>query len=148
MLEARSEHRRWWTCALWVGAIFVMGWGTLPWPAPRALAQEAEVSDDVRGPDAGVVDLESETVEQEVAGELVRIEAAHYVHRSAVEEAQRIVLDLFRKAPSFTTMDFRDALGVSRKFAVPLLDYLDRTRFTVRTGNQRTPGAEARARLG
>ena len=31
-------------------------------------------------------------------------------------------------------MEFRDALGVSRKYAVPLLDYLDKVRFTVRSG--------------
>ena len=41
-------------------------------------------------------------------------------------------------------MAFRDALGVSRKYAVPVLDYLDRIRFTVRSGNERTPGVEAR----
>jgi hypothetical protein len=41
-------------------------------------------------------------------------------------------------------MQFRDALNVSRKFAVPLVDYLDKIRFTVRSGNNRTPGLEAR----
>jgi selenocysteine-specific elongation factor len=41
-------------------------------------------------------------------------------------------------------MAFRDALGVSRKFAVPLLDYFDTQKLTVRTGNRRTPGAQAR----
>ena len=40
-------------------------------------------------------------------------------------------------------MEFRDALGVSRKYAVPLLDHLDRIRFTVRSGHNRTPGVEA-----
>ena len=44
-------------------------------------------------------------------------------------------------------MDFRDALGVSRKYAVPLLDYLDTIRFTARYANQRTPGIEARKLL-
>ena len=44
-------------------------------------------------------------------------------------------------------MDFRDALGVSRKFAVPLVDYLDKIRFTVRSGNNRTPGVEAKKLL-
>ena len=44
-------------------------------------------------------------------------------------------------------MEFRDALGVSRKFAVPLVDYLDKIRFTVRSGNSRTPGAEAKKLL-
>jgi hypothetical protein len=41
-------------------------------------------------------------------------------------------------------MEFRDALSVSRKFAVPLLDHLDCIRFTVRSGHNRTAGVEAR----
>ncbi|MCX8107496.1 MAG: SelB C-terminal domain-containing protein [Verrucomicrobiae bacterium] len=45
-------------------------------------------------------------------------------------------------------MQFRDALGGSRKYAVPLLDYFDVQRLTVRTGNVRTPGVAARHRLG
>jgi selenocysteine-specific elongation factor len=44
-------------------------------------------------------------------------------------------------------MEFRDALGVSRKYAVPLVDYLDKNRFTVRAGNNRTPGAGAKKLL-
>jgi selenocysteine-specific elongation factor len=80
-------------------------------------------------------------------GILVRLDEKTIIHRDAIAAAQQVVLRLFAKGPSFTTMDFRDALGVSRKYAVPLLDYLDKTRFTVRTGNHRTPGAEAKARM-
>ena len=57
------------------------------------------------------------------------------------------VLDLFARKPGFETTEFRDALGVSRKFAVPLLDYFDTVRLTVRRGSRRTPGAEARRAL-
>lgn len=77
-------------------------------------------------------------------GLLVRLDDRVLLHRDALEAAKQVVLRLFRKAPAFTTMEFRDALAVSRKFAVPLIDYLDRLRFTVRSGNNRTPGAEAK----
>ena len=40
--------------------------------------------------------------------------------------------------------EFRDALGVSRKYVIPLLDYFDRIRLTVRHGSVRTPGAKLR----
>ncbi|HYG33466.1 MAG TPA: SelB C-terminal domain-containing protein, partial [Clostridia bacterium] len=80
-------------------------------------------------------------------GVLVRLDDKISMHRDAVEAAKQIVVRLFSRAPSFTTMDFRDALEVSRKFAVPLLDYLDRQRFTVRCGNNRTPGVEAKKRM-
>jgi len=66
------------------------------------------------------------------------------MHRDAVEAGRQTALKLFQHAPAFSTMEFRDALGVSRKFAVPLVDYLDKIRFTVRSGNNRTPGVEAK----
>jgi len=80
-------------------------------------------------------------------GTLVEVGPGVIMHREAVERAAGVAVNLFRKAPMFTTMEFRDALGVSRKFAVPLLDHLDRLRFTVRSGHNRTPGVESRKRL-
>jgi selenocysteine-specific elongation factor len=80
-------------------------------------------------------------------GLVVRLDDRIWMHRDAIEKARQTALHLFARTPSFSTMDFRDALGVSRKFAVPLADYLDRTRFTVRCGNNRTPGAGAKILL-
>jgi selenocysteine-specific elongation factor len=80
-------------------------------------------------------------------GTVVRLDDKIWMHRNAVEAGKQAALKLFRQAPSFSTMDFRDALGVSRKFAVPLVDYLDKIRFTVRAGNNRTPGVEAKKLL-
>jgi selenocysteine-specific elongation factor len=80
-------------------------------------------------------------------GILVRLDERVWMHRDAVEAGKQTVLKLFARAPMFSTMDFRDALGVSRKYAVPLVDYLDKIRFTVRSGNNRTPGAEAKKLL-
>jgi selenocysteine-specific elongation factor len=77
-------------------------------------------------------------------GLVVRLDERIWMHRDAVEKARQAALRLLARAPAFSTMEFRDALGVSRKFAVPLADYLDRTRFTVRCGNHRTPGAGAK----
>ena len=78
---------------------------------------------------------------------LVRLDERLCIHRDALEAAKQEALRLFAQKPRFSTMEFRDALGVSRKYAVPLLDHLDRTRFTVRSGNERTPGVEARKLL-
>ncbi len=77
-------------------------------------------------------------------GVLVRLDERIWMHHEAVEAAKKTALKLFRQAQSFSTMNFRDALGVSRKFAVPLADHLDKIRFTARSGNNRTPGAEAK----
>jgi selenocysteine-specific elongation factor len=78
---------------------------------------------------------------------LVRLDQHTCLHRDAFEAAKQVVLDLFHKKPAFTTMDFRDVLGVSRKYAVPLLDCFDRLRLTVRSGHDRSPGAEAKKLL-
>ena len=79
---------------------------------------------------------------------LVRLDPQTVIHAAALEAAKQVVLRMFAQKPSFTTMEFRDALGVSRKYAVPLLDYLDKIRYTVRTINNRTPGAEAKKLMG
>ncbi|MCJ7543246.1 MAG: selenocysteine-specific translation elongation factor [Phycisphaerae bacterium] len=81
------------------------------------------------------------------AGTLVELDEKVVMHRDAVDRAKLVALELFAQGPRFTTMAFRDALVVSRKYAVPLLDYLDKARFTVRSGSTRTPGVEARKRL-
>jgi selenocysteine-specific elongation factor len=80
-------------------------------------------------------------------GLLVRLDDRISMHRDAVEAGKQTALGLFASAPMFSTMDFRDALGVSRKYAVPLVDYLDKIRFTVRSANNRTPGVEAKKLL-
>jgi selenocysteine-specific elongation factor len=74
---------------------------------------------------------------------LVRLDERLCIHRDALAAAKQVALRLFAQKRSVSTMEFRDALGVSRKYAVPLLDHLDRTRFTVRSGHDRTPGVEA-----
>jgi len=80
-------------------------------------------------------------------GLLVRLDERSFIHRDALEAAKQAALGLFTRKPSFSTMEFRDALAVSRKYAVPLLDYLDKIRFTVRSGHDRTPGVEAKKAL-
>jgi selenocysteine-specific elongation factor len=80
-------------------------------------------------------------------GVVVRLDDQIWMHRDAVEAGKQTALKLFTRAPAFSTMEFRDAFGVSRKFAVPLVDYLDKIRFTVRSGNNRTPGMEAKKYL-
>jgi selenocysteine-specific elongation factor len=80
-------------------------------------------------------------------GRAVQLDRKVILHCDTVDAAKSVVLELFAKAPIFTTMEFRDALGASRKVAVPLLDHLDALKFTVRTANRRKPGAEARKLL-
>jgi selenocysteine-specific elongation factor len=42
-----------------------------------------------------------------------------------------------RKGVRFSVADFKDWTGVSRKYAIPLLEYLDREHLTRRDGDAR-----------
>lgn len=54
-------------------------------------------------------------------------------------EQIREMLNLLRDAPQpFTVAAFRDALGLTRKYAVPLLEWLDASGATVRRGDERS----------
>jgi selenocysteine-specific elongation factor len=101
---------------------------------------------------AGQVNLDEATFDKFVTlladnGDVLRLDEKVLVHPSAIERAKAVALELFRAASGFTTTEFRDALGVSRKYAVPLLDYLDSIKWTVRSANRRTPGLAAREQL-
>jgi selenocysteine-specific elongation factor len=57
------------------------------------------------------------------------------LHRSALENL-RITLAT-RRGKRFGVPQFKEWTGVSRKYAIPLLEYLDRERVTRREGNER-----------
>ncbi|MFG0252200.1 MAG: SelB C-terminal domain-containing protein, partial [Phycisphaerales bacterium JB038] len=80
-------------------------------------------------------------------GEAVRLDERLVMHREGIEQAKQAALELFRASPGFTTAEFRDHLGVSRKYVVPLLDHRDTLYWTTRTANRRTPGRACRALL-
>ena len=58
-------------------------------------------------------------------------------HRDAVRAAQDILAPLLERGSGLLTKDAGAALGISRKFSIPLLEYLDAIRFTRRVGDRR-----------
>jgi len=54
----------------------------------------------------------------------------------------------FAKNPTMAMAEFKDLLQVSRKYAVPLLERLDRTGLTRREGDLRLPGPRAKSQPG
>jgi selenocysteine-specific elongation factor len=66
---------------------------------------------------------------------LVRIDAELIFHSAAIADLCRMLAD--RRPVRFSVADFKQWTGVSRKYAIPLLEYLDRNRVTRREGNQR-----------
>jgi selenocysteine-specific elongation factor len=73
----------------------------------------------------------------------VRIDATFVWSRPAWDRAVAWVGGHFAAAPTLTVADLKNGLEISRKWAVPLLEALDREEFTRREGDVRVPGARA-----
>jgi len=70
-------------------------------------------------------------------GELVAINQEIVLARAAIEEAKGAVARHVATAGGITVAELRDLLDTSRKFALPLMEYLDSSGFTLRVGDRR-----------
>jgi selenocysteine-specific elongation factor len=70
-------------------------------------------------------------------GAVVRVAADMYFLSSSIQEITRIVRDELSSRDEISPAMFRDRLGITRKHAIPLLEYLDRNGVTVRVGAAR-----------
>lgn len=68
---------------------------------------------------------------------LVKISDDLVFHAEALEELRRRVAAEKAKSPKIDIGHFKELAGVSRKYAIPLLEYLDRERVTRRVGDER-----------
>jgi selenocysteine-specific elongation factor len=66
---------------------------------------------------------------------LLRVNDELVFHRSALESLRQMLAA--RKAERFNVGAFKEWTGISRKYAIPLLEYLDREHVTRREGDQR-----------
>ncbi|MDB5970383.1 MAG: selB [Hydrocarboniphaga sp.] len=57
-------------------------------------------------------------------------------HRDAIEDARRLLTPLL-EPPGLRVSEIAAALGISRKYCIPLLDHLDNIRFTQRVDDRR-----------
>ena len=72
-------------------------------------------------------------------GRVVRATSEMHFSAAAMETAkQRAAAALAAKPAGLTASELRDALGVSRKYAIPLLEHFDAQGFTKRSGDLRT----------
>jgi selenocysteine-specific elongation factor len=107
-------------------------------PAQRAAweAASSRLQMGLTVPTIGELSLSTELVYALIrAGLLVRISADLVLLPAQAEEVVAGLRDL---PDGFTVADFRDHFGVTRKYAVPLLEWLDSEGHTVRRGDGRT----------
>jgi selenocysteine-specific elongation factor len=58
-------------------------------------------------------------------------------HHAALEGLRQLMAAQKAKTPKIDVATFKDLLGVTRKYAIPLLEYLDQQRITRRVGDER-----------
>jgi selenocysteine-specific elongation factor len=68
---------------------------------------------------------------------LIKISEDLVFHQSALMDLRHKIGALKTTAPKIDVARFKDITGVSRKYAIPLLEYLDRERVTRRVGDER-----------
>jgi selenocysteine-specific elongation factor len=60
-----------------------------------------------------------------------------FFHRRALDRVTEQVRAHLTEREKMTASEFRDLIGSSRKYAVPLLEWLDQVRVTRRVGDER-----------
>ncbi len=73
------------------------------------------------------------------SGELVKV-SEFYLTSAQAATARRVVREHIEQHGPVTVADIRDLLGTTRKYAVPLCEWLDATGATLRRGDQRLLG--------
>jgi selenocysteine-specific elongation factor len=68
---------------------------------------------------------------------LVRIREGLYFHAEPLRAAVTQVIGFLQAHQAITPQEIKDLLGISRKYAIPLLEWLDGQRLTVRVGDRR-----------
>lgn len=71
------------------------------------------------------------------AGSLVRVDGEMFFHRDALENLKAKLRAHAAKEKSIDVPTFKELAGISRKYAIPLLEYFDRERVTRREGDRR-----------
>jgi selenocysteine-specific elongation factor len=68
---------------------------------------------------------------------LVRVTEDIVYHRAAMDEMKSRIRSRYQPGAKFGIAEFKELFDLTRKHAIPLLEYLDRERFTRRQGSER-----------
>jgi len=70
-------------------------------------------------------------------GTFIKIKSGMYFHRVPFDRLKEELIHYLRKNQEITTPQFKEITAVSRKFAIPLIEYFDQTKLTLRIGDKR-----------
>jgi selenocysteine-specific elongation factor len=70
-------------------------------------------------------------------GKAVKVTTDLYYHASVIARLREMIAERIRASGPLGAAEFRDIIQASRKFSIALLEYFDRSGFTIRVGDQR-----------
>lgn len=70
-------------------------------------------------------------------GKLVKAKEGLYFHSNEVRALEEKLVAFLREKGEIQPLDFKEMTGLSRKYMIPLLEYFDRMKITMRVGDKR-----------
>jgi selenocysteine-specific elongation factor len=137
--EALVEGDRW----RWEGHRFDLGQGQKSHlKEMMCIFQEAELQPPalkVIGQQLGISEKEAKDLAELLVRQaaLVKVKDGLYFHAGAIEALKGRLVTFLRDRGEIQPTEFKELTGLSRKFMIPLLEYFDRTKVTMRVGDKR-----------
>ncbi len=102
--------------------------GGLQPPSPKELATEWSEDEEM------IQSIFEHLVHQ---GIFIKIKSGLYFHKVPFERLREELINYLKKNGEITTPQFKDITGVSRKYTIPLIEYFDQIKLTLRMGDKR-----------
>jgi selenocysteine-specific elongation factor len=93
-----------------------------------------QMAEELKLPPKRVSDL-LQALERE--GRAAKVSDGLYYHSEALARLREMIAERIHSSGPLGAAEFRDMIQASRKFSIALLEYFDRTGFTIRVGDQR-----------
>jgi selenocysteine-specific elongation factor len=74
------------------------------------------------------------------SGTLIRVGRDRFYDAAALHGVRRTILEMIRDRGRASPAEIRDMLGLTRKYLIPILEWLDAGGYTVRDGDARRLG--------
>lgn len=70
-------------------------------------------------------------------GTLVKVKEDLYFHRRVIDDLKNGLVSYLKANGEIDTPQFKEMTGVSRKYTIPLIEFFDATKVTIRIGDIR-----------
>ncbi len=70
-------------------------------------------------------------------GKVIKVKGDLYFHSDVMENIKEKVIAYLKDKKEMTPLDFRSFFDISRKYMIPILEYLDEIKLTIRVGDKR-----------